>query len=78
MRSPLGTLKIHILIEHLEQCLNFLDEESGLGYWSEQSGESIHHEFSIYWQRYKINEMNDESYPKRLKKAVIECSSLHL
>ena len=56
----------------------FLGDVHGLGYWSEQSGESVHHEFKIYWERYKVNDINAESYPLRLFKAVVEFSSEHL
>ncbi|CAH1107748.1 unnamed protein product [Psylliodes chrysocephalus] len=38
------TLKIHVLTRHLTDCLEFLSG-FGLGDWSEQAGESVHHEF---------------------------------
>lgn len=72
------TLKIHVLLEHLEQCLQFIDNDNGLGFWSEQSGEAVHHKFLEFWSRYKMNFMNDESYASQLQKAVTEFSSLHL
>lgn len=40
------TLKIHVLLDHFMDCVNFWDGD-GLGNWSEQAGESIHHEFSF-------------------------------
>lgn len=72
------TLKFHVLIEHLEESLQFMNSIHGFGYWSEQSGESIHHEFYIYWERYKINNMEAESFPSRLMRAVVEFSSENL
>lgn len=72
------TLKIHVLLEHLEECLHFLDGHDGLGIWSEQSGESIHRIFLNFWGKRKINMMNNEHYSTNLKKAVVEFSSLHL
>lgn len=39
-------LKVHVLLEHLQQGLQFL-KGNGLGLYSEQAGESIHHEFAI-------------------------------
>lgn len=72
------SLKMHIILNHLLQCLECLDEKEGFGLWSEQAGESIHHEFLIYWNRYKINSMEDPSYVFQLQMAVVEFSSRHL
>lgn len=71
------TLKIHILLNHIQECVKFIDNE-GLGIWSEQAGESIHHEFNKYWMKYKINSIESKNYLLRLKKAVVECSSRHI
>ena len=71
------TLKFHVLFEHLKNCLYFL-ENNGLELWSEQAGESVHREFLKTWNRYKIHSMNDPSYSKKLKKAVVEFSSLRI
>lgn len=68
------TLKIHVLTEHLINCIHFLDK-NGLGLWSEQAGESVHREFLSNWSRYKINSIDDPSYSRRLKQAVVEFSS---
>ena len=72
------SLKIHIILNHLLQCLTTLEENEGFGLWSEQPGESIHKEFLLYWNRYKINSMDDPSYVFQLQKAVVEFSSRHL
>ncbi len=72
------TLKIHVVLHHIEHCLANLDDNRGLGMVSEQAGESIHRVFLKYWNRYKINLLSDPSYPERLKKAVVEFSSRHL
>ena len=72
------TLKIHVLLEHLEQCLNFLGENEGLGLWSEQAGEAIHREFLIFWNRRKVKSMENPFYIIRLKKAVVQFSSDHI
>lgn len=68
------TLKIHVVVDHLADCLRYLNG-NGLGCWSEQAGESIHRKFLIYWDKYKTNMIDDESYSRRLKKAVVEFSS---
>jgi len=72
------TLKIHVLKTHIKECLQFIEHNNGLGYWSEQSGESLHREFSQTWERYKINTIEDELYLERLFRAVVEFSSLNV
>lgn len=72
------SLKIHIILNHILQCLSFLDDNDGFGLWSEQVGESIHKEFLVYWNRYKLNSIDDPFYVIQLQKAVIEFSSRHL
>jgi hypothetical protein len=68
------TLKVHITMNHLEDCVKHLNR----GSWSEQPGESVHREFLKYWNRYKINNINDPRYGSFLLKAVVEFSSKHL
>lgn len=71
------TLKIHVALKHIKDCLQFLGYY-GLGLWSEQAGESIHREFLKFWERYKINIIEDSTYATRLKKAIITFSSQHI
>ena len=72
------TLKIHVILHHLEHCLSNISNGRGLGLVSEQAGESIHRVFLKNWNRYKIDLISDSSYPERLKKAVVEFSFRHL
>lgn len=72
-----GTLKIHVLLNHTEDCIRFLNGD-GLGTWSEQAGESIHREFIKYWNKYKINLLEHPDYGEHLKKAVVDFSSNNL
>lgn len=71
------TLKIHVLLEHLEHGLYFLNGNS-LGMWSEQAGESVHREFLKYWSKYQVNNLESDDYCNQLKRAVVEFSSRHL
>lgn len=71
------TLKIHIAMEHIQECLQILPG-TGLGLWSEQAGESIHREFKQLWEKYKINTLEDPMYIIMFKKAVVEFSSRHI
>lgn len=77
------TLKIHVLLDHLAQCLQFLGRSDGLGIWSEQACESVHHAFLKTWNKYKVNSMVDAegsfaTYAGRLMRAVVEFSSQHI
>lgn len=72
------TLKIHVILAHVKESLQFIENGFGLGFWSEQSGEAVHRNFLNTWNRYKMNNIHDESYAPRLQKAVTEFSSLHL
>jgi hypothetical protein len=71
------TLKAHVLMEHLDHCLHYLGG-MGLGRFSEQAGESVHREFLKFWEKYKINDINDPKYAENLKKAVTTFCSFHL
>ena len=71
------TVKIHVILDHLKQAIMLLNN-NGLGVWYEQAGVSIHREFVKFWERFKINMIEDKSFPKRLKKAVATFSSQHI
>lgn len=70
------TLKLHVLTDHLRDCINYLDGE-GLGKKTEQPGESIHHFFLIHWNRRKVS-LDHPLYIENFKSAVISFSSLNL
>ena len=70
-------LKVHVLLEHSTDCLKFLGN-AGLGLYSEQAGEAIHSEFLKFWKKYKVKFLSALCYPKRLKRATVESSFLHL
>lgn len=72
------TLKIHIITDHLKQSIQYLGQEYGLVFWSEQAGESIHSYFLKTWIKYMINDMTNPNYSKQLLKAAIEFSSKNL
>ena len=73
------TLKLHVIFYHIMTALaNPVLNGRGLGMVSGQAGESIHHEFLIFWNKYKINSLSNELYGEHFLKAVIEFSSKHL
>ena len=73
------TLKMHILFYHLLPALcNPVLKGRGLGIVSGQAGESVHREFKLYWNKYKINSLSNPLYAQHLKNAVVEFSSKHM
>ena len=71
-------LKIHVLLVH---CKTFFDEcgkGKGLGFFSEQTDESIHQKFKPIFQRYKIKSIDSEKYGSHLLDAVVAFSSYNI
>ena len=50
----------------------------GLGPWSEQSGESVQHDFKGTWNSSIVNDTNRDIYGENLLKAVCAYNSQHL
>ena len=71
-------LKIHILIAHLCEFIETYGNNKGLGFYSEQTGEAIHHKFETIFAIYCIKNIYSEQYGQNLRKAVVEVSSSHL
>ena len=54
------TPKVYAVMFHIaEFCLM---TGRGLGLWSEQTRESVHHVFKETWKRYKVNEVDRSIY----------------
>ena len=49
----------------------------GLGFYSEQSVESIHHDWKTFWEKYKVPD-DHPKYLSQLYKAVIAYNAKHL
>ena len=75
------TPKVHILIEHVETFLDMKASLSGvskgLGFYSEQSVESIHSDWKHFWEKYKVPDEHPK-YLDQLKLAVIAYNAKHL
>ena len=75
--------KFHLVEGHLVQFLKrrwSLDnsyEGFGLGYWSEQPFEALHHKFEEHFERYKVGRMH-EDYGNRLLDAVLSWNGRRL
>ena len=63
--------------KHIIDFLELKEEVAGLGFWMEQAMESVHHDFKIFWQRYKVD-IDHPDFGKRLKAAVSAYNRRHL
>lgn len=70
------TPKVHAVMYHISEfCMM---TQRGLGAWSEQCGESVHHDFNETWQRFKVNDVERSIYADNLLKCVILYNSQHV
>lgn len=69
------TPKVHAVFFHVKE---FCEQHgTGLGNYSEQASESVHHDFSKIWGNFKLD-INNISYSKNLLRSVCKYNSLHL
>ena len=62
------TPKVHAVFFHVEDfCASVND---GLGPWSEQSSESVHHDFGVLWQDFKVKSIDHPNYRTKLLSCV--------
>ena len=71
------TPKVHILERHVAEFLQLKGELSGLGFWMEQAMESVHHDFKVFWERYKVDCDHPQFGPK-LKSALSAYCARHM
>ena len=69
--------QVHIIETHVAEFLKLKDEIAGLGFWSEQSMESGHHDFKLEWEKVKVS-TNHVEYTERLFTTVIRYAGKHL
>ena len=70
------TPKVHAVMFHIaEFCLM---TGRGLGPWSEQTRESVHHDLKETWKRYKVSKVDRSIYGENLLKAVSVYNSQHI
>ena len=70
------TPKVHTVMHHVQEFCALTGR--GFGPWSEEASESIYHDFKQTWQRFKMNDTDNELYGEHLLKAVLIYSSRHL
>ena len=71
------TPKVHAVIFHIEEFCSLTGR--GLAPWSEQTVESMHHDFSeTCWDNFKVKSMENPVYPDRLLQAVRTYNGQHV
>ena len=69
------TPKVHAVIFHIVEFCERVD--TGLGRFSEQASESVHHNFKTTWQRFKVLDCHPD-YGQRLLRAVNSFNTDHI
>ena len=70
------TPKLHAVFFHVAEFCNMVG--TGLGPWSEQTAESLHHDFNEIWKNFEVRKIEHPEYAKRLLDAVVMYNSQHL
>ncbi len=69
------TPKIHAIFDHIAE---FCQKRGiGLGNFSEQASESVHHDFQKTWERYAMP-LGHKDFGKHLCQAVVKYNSQHI
>ena len=69
------TPTIHILLCHVPEFCSYVNK--GLGYYSTQGGEAVHHNFNKTWEQFKTLESNP-NYGEKLLDAVAWYDEKHI
>lgn len=69
------TTKVHIVFHHIKDFCS--KKERGLGFYSEQAFEAVHHDFLSVWKYFKVSE-NHSNYDNKLRSAVRRFNSRHI
>ena len=71
-----GTPKGHAVFHHISEFCDLV--KMGLGPYSEQAAESLHHEFDTMWTRFKVKKQEHPVYGSRLLNSVVMYNSQHM
>ena len=70
------TPKVHAVYHHVSEFCKLTNK--GLAPWSEQTTESLHHDFNQIWQGFKVCDTDHKDYGSRLRNAIVMYNSQHL
>ena len=74
------TPKAHILFQHATEFLELVqteEEKLGLGYFSEQSFESMHHDVKVLWDKVKVTAGHPD-FPEKLRDFIAAYNARHM
>ena len=72
------TPKIHILEHHIIDFFAEKEESHGLGWYSEQCYEAMHHDMKVEWERLKICDPHHQDFSQRLLEFVCAYNARHI
>ena len=70
------TPKVHAVMYHVADFCNL--KGMGLAPWSEQTSKSLHRDFTMIWNTFKVKNTDHPEYGRRLLQAVSMYNSQHL
>lgn len=70
------TPKVHAVFHHVKEFCDLTN--TGLGQWSEQTGEAVHFDFMHVWENYKRKSTSHPEYATRLYRAVCAYNGRHV
>ena len=68
--------KCHVIIEHIPQVIERTGKSLYLS--SEQVVEATHAKFAVFWERYKVNNLEKETHGTNLRSCVVEFNTRNL
>ena len=71
------SVKVRILETHIVESLKIMGEEHGLGFYSEQAMESMHHDLLEEWGGEKVDESHPR-YGEKLKQTMVRVNGKHI
>lgn len=71
------TPKVHLVLEHAHEFLESKNFVAGLGAWSEQAMESVHHDLKIEWERTKVKTSHPD-FEKKFLECLVKYNSKHV
>lgn len=72
-------VQIHAVTAHVDDWLKLSNYEKRLGCFSEQTFESVHHDFGRLWlTSYQIRDIHSPKYGDKLRRCVLRYNSRHI
>ena len=76
------TPKAHIVFQHIAEFLSRVNAGEnfstvGLGYFSEQAFEAMHHDVKVIWEKVKVG-LDHPNFSEKLRSFVVAYNSKHL